>query len=125
MPVGQDSMVVGNTLWNASIVLTNYLEGGAEGPANGFSAGAVKGKRAVELGSGCAGLGALSLACLGCSQVTATDKGEVLPLLEENVRRFVQAAQALPQGVLPDDCAARTGNILVQELDWLNKAHIR
>ncbi len=31
MPISQDSMIVGNTLWNSSIVLARYIESGAEG----------------------------------------------------------------------------------------------
>ena len=125
MSISSDSMIVGNTLWNSSVVLTRYLEAGAEGTAHEFSNSAVKGKSALELGAGCAGLVGLSLACLGCSHVTVTDKAEVLPLLRENVRRFVQAAQALPPGALPDDCAVRSGNITVSELDWLDEDQIR
>mmetsp|Transcript_24455 Transcript_24455/g.39387 ORF Transcript_24455/g.39387 Transcript_24455/m.39387 type:complete len:282 (+) Transcript_24455:97-942(+) len=125
MPVSQGSMVVGNTLWNSSIILTKYLEDGAEGTAHEFSAAACKGKRAIELGAGCAGLVGLSLACLGCSHVTITDKAEVLPLLRENVRRFIEAAQALPTNTLPTHCAAILGNIYVEELDWLDSSQIR
>ena len=70
MPISQDSMIVGNTLWNSSIALTRYIESGAEGTSHEFSSQFVKGKRAIELGAGCAGLVGLSMACLGCSEVT-------------------------------------------------------
>ena len=47
MPVSQGSMVVGNTLWNSSIILTKYLEDGAEGTAHEFSAAACKGSNRI------------------------------------------------------------------------------
>jgi len=125
MPISQDSMIVGNTLWNSSIVLTRYIESGAEGTSHEFSSQFVKGKRAIELGAGCAGLVGLSMACLGCSEVTLTDKAEVLPLLRENVRRFLEAAKELPVGLLPEDSAARSGRIYVEEFDWLDEAQVR
>jgi hypothetical protein len=65
------------------------------------------------------------MACLGCSEVTLTDKAEVLPLLRENVRRFLEAAKELPVGLLPEDSAARSGRIYVEEFDWLDEAQVR
>jgi len=155
MPISQDRMVVGNTLWNSSVVLSRcvrarrgrvhqrlgaaravingaalppthrYLEAGAEGHAHEFAAEALRGKRVLELGAGCAGLSGLCLACMGCAQVVLTDQAEVLPLLRENVSRFVSAAQAMPEGSLPHGCAALTGAISVEEFDWLDTSQIR
>ncbi len=102
-----------------------YLEAGAEGHAHEFAAEALRGKRVLELGAGCAGLSGLCLACMGCAQVVLTDQAEVLPLLRENVSRFLSAAQALPEGSLPHGCAALTGAISVEEFDWLDPSQIR
>lgn len=124
MPISQESMVVGNTLWNSSIILMRYIESGAEGTAHEYAPEFCKGKRAIELGAGCAGLVGLSMACLGCAEVTITDKAEVLPLLRENVKRFLDAAKALPEGALPMGCAALRGKILVEEFDWLQESQV-
>ncbi|XRB18227.1 protein N-lysine methyltransferase [Pseudoscourfieldia marina] len=74
------------------------------------------GIRALELGAGCAGLPGMALAALVADEVTLTDVASALPLLEENVRRFTDAAAASGN--------TRCGKIDVRAFDWLDGEHI-
>jgi predicted nicotinamide N-methyase len=67
-----------STVWDSSIVLSKYIE-----RRYGTGAGALAGRRVVELGSGC-GLVSCVLARLG-ADVTATDMEGNLPLLRDNL----------------------------------------
>jgi predicted nicotinamide N-methyase len=81
-----------STVWDSSIVLSKYLE-----RRFGAGAGALAGRRAVELGAGC-GLVSCVLARLG-ADVTATDMEGNLPLLRDNLA----ANRVRPQIRLPHD----------------------
>ena len=76
------------TIWDAGLVLANYL---CEGRGGGWS-GRLKGRRAVDLGSG-TGVVGLAAAALG-ADVVLTDLPECLPILELNVRQNAAAVAA-------------------------------
>ncbi|KAL3895737.1 MAG: hypothetical protein SGPRY_013440 [Prymnesium sp.] len=78
--IGADyERMTGALVWDASVVLARYLEE-AQGAVNALLPADAK---CVELGSGL-GLTGLSAAALGL-EMTLTDRGEVLPLLEASV----------------------------------------
>ena len=66
----------GVVVWDAAIVLSKYLE---------LIAGEVAGGVCCELGAGTGAVG-LCAAALGCHQVVLTDKAEIVPLLEHNIK---------------------------------------
>eukprot|EP01116_Phalansterium_solitarium_P010071 TRINITY_DN24496_c0_g1_i2.p1 TRINITY_DN24496_c0_g1~~TRINITY_DN24496_c0_g1_i2.p1 ORF type:complete len:265 (-),score=56.81 TRINITY_DN24496_c0_g1_i2:45-839(-) len=75
-------------VWDASIVLAGYLAGPA------LDDEFWRGKRVIELGSGC-GLSGMAAACRGPAETVLTDLGDVMPVLERNVRHnFPTAADA-------------------------------
>jgi len=73
-----DIITTGTKIWPSSLVLSNYLYN-QQNKIN------FKGKRCIELGSGC-GVGGVTLAHLG-SNVTCTDLKSIINLLKDNVSR--------------------------------------
>eukprot|EP00238_Polyblepharides_amylifera_P012684 CAMPEP_0196588000 /NCGR_PEP_ID=MMETSP1081-20130531/59253_1 /TAXON_ID=36882 /ORGANISM="Pyramimonas amylifera, Strain CCMP720" /LENGTH=285 /DNA_ID=CAMNT_0041910357 /DNA_START=444 /DNA_END=1298 /DNA_ORIENTATION=- len=129
--IAQDpgNLVVGASIWRSGQILAQRIITGTENTSEDetagmlpveFRAAGLAGRSGLELGAGCAGLVGLALAMRGCTRVVLTDQAEVLPMLRENVRRFLIAAAAAPDGTMPAGCAALTGAIVVRELDWLN-----
>ncbi|KAK3237795.1 hypothetical protein CYMTET_52153 [Cymbomonas tetramitiformis] len=113
-------------VWDAAVNLVRFLERQAliEDDGSVCSPSSLKTKRALELGSGCCGLGGLAISLLGCTEVVLTDISSVLPMLRRNAERFITAAQnELKQGnpQIPHDCAAIRGDIHVMELDWFKE----
>ncbi|MCO5580127.1 hypothetical protein L7F22_033994 [Adiantum nelumboides] len=86
-----------STVWDSAIVLSKYLE---KWPI------LVKGKRCIELGSGC-GLPGITAAYLGATNVLLTDLSENLPLLKKNV--------------LKHDLADK---VSVAKLEWGHQIHL-
>eukprot|EP00249_Psilotum_nudum_P017846 c26521_g1_i3 orf=415-1380(-) len=112
-----NSRHLGTTVWDASIVFVKFLEQNCK--KGEFSSPKIRGKRVIELGSGC-GLAGLGMALLGC-HVVATDQIEVLPLLLRNVERNLRRAMHSPSE-FPH--IGPLGTIEVAELDWGNQQHI-
>lgn len=110
-----NSKHLGTTVWDASMVFVKFLEKNCR--KGRFSPAKLKGKRIIELGSGC-GLAGFGMALLGCD-VVSTDQVEVLPLLMRNVERNT----SIVTQTNPD--SASFGSIEVAELDWGNLEHIR
>lgn len=108
---------LGTTVWDASIVLSKYLERCFRKGELGRKKKSLK--KALELGSGM-GLGGMSLAMMGYD-VTLTDVMEVLPLLRANVEANVILASNDPQG----QWKGKVGNVRVLLLEWGNQEHIR
>ena len=80
---GSGGSSTGAAVWEGSLLLTRFLEGGPSGGAPVIGPDT----RVLELGSGC-GLGAVAAARLGAASVVATDgNARVLALLESNVAR--------------------------------------
>jgi predicted nicotinamide N-methyase len=71
----------GAVIWNTSLVLGMYFVKNGSG---------LKGKRGLELGSGC-GAGGILLSIAGCTHVTLTDRKEIMPLLQENIAKNMDA----------------------------------
>eukprot|EP00445_Apocalathium_hangoei_P031160 CAMPEP_0203923696 /NCGR_PEP_ID=MMETSP0359-20131031/63543_1 /ASSEMBLY_ACC=CAM_ASM_000338 /TAXON_ID=268821 /ORGANISM="Scrippsiella Hangoei, Strain SHTV-5" /LENGTH=243 /DNA_ID=CAMNT_0050851803 /DNA_START=25 /DNA_END=753 /DNA_ORIENTATION=+ len=70
----------GATVWDSSVVVSRLLQASA-GSGGPFD---VRGRSVVELGTGC-GLVSCVAWQLGASRVTATDRAEILPLLQRNL----------------------------------------
>ncbi|KAL3140651.1 hypothetical protein ABBQ32_005217 [Trebouxia sp. C0010 RCD-2024] len=100
---------LGTTVWDSSIVLAKFLEKNAK--KGDFARHRLKGKRAVELGSGM-GLGGFAFALLGCD-TTVTDTAEVVSLLQRNYENNLSPAALRGQEV-----SSMVGHVTVQELDW-------
>lgn len=102
---------LGQTVWDASIVLAHFLAKNAR--KGEFSRQKVKGKRAIELGAGM-GLGGLALAMLGCN-VVLTDLEPVLTLLRRNYETNLSPS-ALK--AMSSPLAGNVGHVEVKALDW-------
>ena len=105
---GASSLLMGGQLWQSGKVLAAAL---AEGRLPSATRETLVGKRAIELGSGMAGLPGVALALLG-AEVTLTDTASVLPLLTANAHAASEAAAA----------AGRPVRLKAEELDWLDDA---
>jgi predicted nicotinamide N-methyase len=106
-----DSHDLGQTVWDASIVLAHFLARNAR--KGEFARHKVKGKHALELGSGM-GLGGLALAMLGCN-VVLTDLPSVLPRLQRNYEmNLSKSALTASRSAL----VGNVGHIEVKALDW-------
>lgn len=84
------SLGIGGKLWDASLALLAYLE----------KHDAVRGRRVLELGSGVGLVGIACAARFGAADVFLTDRAEVVPLLELNIKL--------------NGCR----NVAARELDW-------
>ncbi len=83
------SGLVGTSLWDSAVAFLRYLDEETAHESSPLSADRIRGARVVELGAGC-GLAGMALAAHG-AQVTFTDKPEVMPHLEHNVRENMHA----------------------------------
>jgi predicted nicotinamide N-methyase len=79
MHVALESMNHGTSVWDGGVALAHFFDCNPKD----FNSTVLRGKRVLELGSGC-GLVSLVLASLGC-HVVATDLPSVLPQLRLNV----------------------------------------
>ncbi|KAK9803541.1 hypothetical protein WJX73_006406 [Symbiochloris irregularis] len=109
---------LGTTVWDSSIVFAKYLQQNARKGC--LSRAAVKGKNAVELGSGM-GLAGISLALMGCD-VVLTDIASVLPLLRCNAdANLGKGARAGSDNAM----LQQAGQVSVAELDWLQPEQLQ
>ncbi|GBF92173.1 hypothetical protein Rsub_05255 [Raphidocelis subcapitata] len=109
---------LGTTVWDASIVMAKYFEKHIR--KGDFSRAKVRGKRAIDLGSGM-GLGGLAFALLG-ADVVLTDMLPVLPLLRRNYENNLSPA-ALRAASGDGAHAEAAGRVAVAELDWSQPSH--
>lgn len=109
------TMHVGTTVWESSLALAKWLEHNRSASGGHFSHEALRGKRAVELGSGC-GIAGMAAALMGCD-VLLTDIPAVLPILKRNVKRNFQSLTRADAELAP-------GRIKVAQLVWGNRRHI-
>ncbi|XP_018731244.1 protein N-lysine methyltransferase METTL21A isoform X1 [Eucalyptus grandis] len=91
LSVQQDngSMHVGTSVWPCSLVLVKFLDRWARpDPAHNPYAHLLdfRGKRAVELGTGCGAAG-MGLYLLGLADIVLTDIAPVMPALRHNLKR--------------------------------------
>ena len=69
----------GAVIWNTSIILGMYFIKNFNRDSK-----STERMRGLELGSGC-GAGGILLSIAGCTDVTLTDRKEIMPLLRENI----------------------------------------
>ncbi|KAL3754665.1 hypothetical protein ACJRO7_001855 [Eucalyptus globulus] len=92
LSVQQDngSMHVGTSVWPCSLVLVKFLDRWARPPDPAHNPYAhlldFRGKRAVELGTGCGAAG-MGLYLLGLADIVLTDIAPVMPALRHNLKR--------------------------------------
>ena len=107
----------GSVQWQSGTALAHALSDAKKagiGPASRLSQ-----LRAIELGCGCAALPAVVAAAAGASTI-ASDVSALVPLLQENIRRYTQ-----------DSSVSETGrraigeNLTAQALDWSSEAELR
>ena len=117
-----NSMDLGTTVWDASIVWTKYVE--KQSAKRGeFATSRLRGKRVLELGAGM-GLGGIAMCALGCD-VVLTDRKEVLGLLQNNVDKNVP--RRTPGNAVPSCLSAdkeHFGHATVRPLHWGNQEEL-
>eukprot|EP00286_Rhodomonas_abbreviata_P006876 CAMPEP_0181327550 /NCGR_PEP_ID=MMETSP1101-20121128/22170_1 /TAXON_ID=46948 /ORGANISM="Rhodomonas abbreviata, Strain Caron Lab Isolate" /LENGTH=258 /DNA_ID=CAMNT_0023436235 /DNA_START=9 /DNA_END=782 /DNA_ORIENTATION=+ len=99
----------GNIVWDGSMSAVKLLEASERTGDPALAKGSLSGKKCLELGSGCAGLGGLACALLGPAKVVVSDVASLTPLLRANVQSFLAAAGDRP-GLCKD--------IEVLDLEW-------
>jgi len=118
-----NSMDLGTTVWDASIVWAKYVE--KQSARRGeFVPSKTRGKRVLELGAGM-GLGGLAMCALGCD-VVLTDRAEVLELLQNNVDRNLPNRS--PGTATSSDFSSgkeHFGTAIVRPLHWGNAEELR
>lgn len=80
----------------------------------------MKGKRIIELGCGCAALPAVVAATLGAEAVVATDVPILVPLLRDNIERYVQTP-----GVSAANQQALKTAMVARAMDWTQEEELR
>ncbi|RUS21957.1 putative methyltransferase-domain-containing protein [Endogone sp. FLAS-F59071] len=101
-PVGTWACGIGNTIWDAGLVLSKYIEKLSSQPDQTI----VKPEaRVIELGSGTGLVGLVFAKCFtDAERVVLTDKAACLPLLRKNVKENVETG--------PES------RVVTEELDW-------
>ncbi|CAM9468607.1 unnamed protein product [Phaeothamnion confervicola] len=90
-----DSLDLGTTVWDASLILSKYME---VNPSL-YGTRKLRGKRVLELGAGC-GLAGLAFALQG-ADVVMTDLPAVIPILEKNATMNVGSLNTEVLGFKP------------------------
>ena len=107
----------GSVQWQSGTALAHALSNArlaGVGPAAHLSQ-----LRAIELGCGCAALPAVVTAAAGASTI-ASDVPALMPLLQENIRRYSQSASVSDAGR-----RAIGQNLKAQALDWSSEAELQ
>lgn len=106
------SMHVGTSVWPCSLVLVKWMEHRLQQGDAQFD---LRGKRGVELGSGC-GIAGLGFSLFGLNTIL-TDIAPVLPALRKNVKNNVASSASLKTPGMPPSFA---GKVKVAQLYWGN-----
>ncbi|ORX33878.1 hypothetical protein BCR36DRAFT_581133 [Piromyces finnis] len=120
----QSSFLTGTTIWDASHVLSDYLNNIFRKKSNSISKPPLQGKYCLELGSGC-GLTGILVTLLGANTIF-TDRQDTLFILEDNVGSNIPNFSKTQKEFknidttkeLEGDNTTFAGQALVKELDW-------
>ncbi|MCO5606977.1 hypothetical protein L7F22_061168 [Adiantum nelumboides] len=110
------SMHVGTSVWPCSLVLVKWMEN-LSAKGNQLSLD-LKGKKGIELGSGC-GVAGLGLALLGLN-ILLTDITPVMPALRRNVKKNIATTSLVSAGK-PN---SQSGKVKIAQLYWGNSNQI-
>eukprot|EP00475_Leptophrys_vorax_P042110 TRINITY_DN79445_c0_g1_i1.p1 TRINITY_DN79445_c0_g1~~TRINITY_DN79445_c0_g1_i1.p1 ORF type:complete len:227 (+),score=19.60 TRINITY_DN79445_c0_g1_i1:27-707(+) len=113
-----ESMHVGTSVWEASLVFAKWLEKNSDNGECELSRVQVTGKRAIELGTGC-GIAAMAMALAG-ADVLATDIQAVIPILKKNLKRNMASISDSYKAAF-----ATPGKARPVQLHWGNDKHIK
>ena len=78
--IQRPSLCLGSIIWEGALVLAKYMEDNAQ---------EFKGKTVIELGAGIGLVGIVS-ALIGCSSITITEIGKLIPLIRENIELNIE-----------------------------------